>query len=326
MRNFKVLYILFIFFFLSANTAHALEGEELKRKIAQLGTIISSLDQEKEQILEKLKIITKENSKLKAMIKYLQTGVLNMDEARKEMAENKEEMTGRITEMEREIQPVRSMKERYETKLKEVAEELSVYQSRAVSSEKRFLQLVGELKAAQEKVEFFSIGFEKEKKEAEQLKYNINVLEKEKKELLETKSQVLEDNIKIQRNFDNALSELSRANEDLNRLKRESADMHYNLGVIFQDAAKWKEAIMEYEKVLEIKPDDADTHFNLALIYDTLKNNRTKAIYHYEKYLKIKPDAGDALKVKGYITNLNNEDVVWGEPERKNIREKLGRW
>ena len=102
--------------------------------------------------------------------------------------------------------------------------------------------------------------------------------------------------------------------------------MHYNLGVIFQKENRWKEAVREYEKVLELKPDDADANFNLALIYDTIKNDRKKAVFYYERYLDINPDADDADKVKEYITDINTKNAIWGDPTAMNIKERKGRW
>ncbi len=155
-------------------------------------------------------------------------------------------------------------------------------------------------------------------KNVEELKETVNALEVERAVYMD-KKKALDNQLK------EASSDFYTNNEELKRLRTESALMHYNLGVIFQKANKWQEAIREYEKVLETLPDDADTHFNLALIYETVKNDRNKALYHYQKYLETNPSASDAFSVKKRITNINTEKRVWGAPHIGGVPERTGR-
>ncbi len=112
------------------------------------------------------------------------------------------------------------------------------------------------------------------------------------------------------------------------KLKKESADMHYNLGVILQKDNKLDEAIQEYTKALELNAQDAGAHYNLGLIFSIYKNNRDKAIEHYRKYLELSPDEPDAQIVKVKLTQLESEQQVWGDSQAKSLgeKEKLGRW
>ncbi len=272
-------------------------NQRLKTQIERLSELNESLNSEKmklrgelnkiardrEEIFDKLKIFTDENSKLKDQISYLQTGVVNLDDARKALEEANKTFSEKIVELEKGVQPV-----------KEVREELNKYKDKSGQLEK-------EIKKLQDTI------------------ITIGKLEKKKDRYVKGKAKPQED-------LKDRLIESFRTNKESERLKREVADTHYNLGVTFQEANKWERAIIEYERVLEVKPDDADAHFNLALIYETVKNDRDRALYHYEKYLGANPGAEDASKVKGYITDLDTKKAVWGEPRRKGIKEELGRW
>jgi tetratricopeptide (TPR) repeat protein len=85
------------------------------------------------------------------------------------------------------------------------------------------------------------------------------------------------------------------------------AEAHNNLGDALLRKDSVDEAIAHFQKALQIKPDDAEAHINLgnALIK---KGNVDEAIAHYQNALQIKPDfavahnnLGNALLQKGSV-------------------------
>ena len=110
-------------------------------------------------------------------------------------------------------------------------------------------------------------------------------------------------------------------------LKRENADLHYNLGVVFQEQKRYDAAAREFGLAVKANPGDRDAHFNLALVYDRGQNNRSAAILHYREYLRLAPDEADAAKVRERLAVLEAEQKVWGQPFAAGLddREKLGR-
>jgi tetratricopeptide (TPR) repeat protein len=65
-------------------------------------------------------------------------------------------------------------------------------------------------------------------------------------------------------------------------LNPNSFETHVNLGAVYGREGKLEEAILHFQKALEINPDDAMTHHNLALAYYNKKENR-KAAYHAQR-------------------------------------------
>jgi tetratricopeptide (TPR) repeat protein len=72
-----------------------------------------------------------------------------------------------------------------------------------------------------------------------------------------------------------------------------SAGALVNLGTLFFNAQKWKEAERYYVKALEAEPTYALAHFNLANLYDE-RGDRPRALEHYEQALRLKPSYADA--------------------------------
>lgn len=263
------------------------------------------ITRDREAVLNKLKIIVEENAKLKDEITALQIGIVNLDNLRKAGEDEKRALQDKLAALRREFEPIKKLKE-----------EAGSRKSEAKKYEDKVKQLEGEIREFEKK----ELNVKKAKDESRK------ELEKKEREF-EKEKQGLEKKLKAaDAKAKEAVDRFAGANKASERLKREAAIMHYNLGVIFQSDTKFANAIREYEKALEARPDDAPAHYNLALIYDTVNNDRQKAVLHYRKYLDIEPDADDAAKVKERLTALGAEQGVWGDPGAKGISEKKGRW
>jgi len=94
-------------------------------------------------------------------------------------------------------------------------------------------------------------------------------------------------------------TELARQNQ---ALIKETANMHYNLGVFYLKTKEYTRAIAELEKAVELNPDDAYAHFNLGYIYAEYMVNREMAIGHFRHYLRLaKKEDKDVDWAKKYI-------------------------
>jgi len=69
-------------------------------------------------------------------------------------------------------------------------------------------------------------------------------------------------------------------------LLRDSANMHYNLGIFYSRQKDYERSAMEFRKCLELAPSDAQAHFNLGYIYAEHLPDRQKAIEHFRYYLR----------------------------------------
>lgn len=97
----------------------------------------------------------------------------------------------------------------------------------------------------------------------------------------------------------NKFVEIARQNKTL---IKQTANMHYNLGVFYMKNKEYLRAVAEFEKSIELAPDDAYSQFNLGYIYAEYLISRAKAIEHFRQYLRLaKGQDKDIDWVKRYI-------------------------
>jgi tetratricopeptide (TPR) repeat protein len=60
----------------------------------------------------------------------------------------------------------------------------------------------------------------------------------------------------------------------------------FNLGNLYDEQGRIKEAFEYYRRTLELNPNYADAHFNLALLCERT-GDALKAVHHWKTYLKL---------------------------------------
>ena len=83
--------------------------------------------------------------------------------------------------------------------------------------------------------------------------------------------------------------------------QRKMAELHYNLGVLFQKNERYPEAEREYLDGLKFQPDDPDIRYNLAILYDEHLRDKEKAIVQYKAFLRLRPDGQEARAVREWL-------------------------
>jgi tetratricopeptide (TPR) repeat protein len=101
-------------------------------------------------------------------------------------------------------------------------------------------------------------------------------------------------------------AEMARENKVL---IKETALMHYNLGVFYTKNKEYSRATAEFEKATELNPEDPYAHYNLGYIYAEYLVDRSKSIEHFRKFLSLcKTDDKDVDWVRKYILTWQ----TWG--------------
>jgi len=274
----------------------AQEADTLKSNKIILEGQVNTLLRQKDEALEQLKKITVESSSLKGQITALEANIADSDNKRKDAIDENVGLADQIKQLEDKYWAVIELekeKDKYKLQVKRLENEFIGMQKQKVNLEGKIGDLRESLVSLQEEKSLYS-----------------------------------KDNTDLRKQLRISVSQFIEAQKRLTEMNKDNANMHYNLGVIQQNAGNYDRAIAEYNRTLKINPKDADAHYNLALVYETIKNNRDKALFHYECYLALNPEASDNWTVKKRITDIKALKSVWGEPYAKGMwqKEKLGRF
>jgi tetratricopeptide (TPR) repeat protein len=110
---------------------------------------------------------------------------------------------------------------------------------------------------------------------------------------------VTTDNYIAHNDFGGALVQAGRLDEAIVQYQKaleiypDSAEAHNNLGSALFQKGRVDEAIAQYQKALQINPDHAQAHYNLGIAL-MQKGRVDEAIAQYQKALQINPDFADA--------------------------------
>ncbi|MDD5477088.1 MAG: tetratricopeptide repeat protein [Candidatus Omnitrophica bacterium] len=295
------------------------KSQDLSKKLEAMTPDYQKLDRENRELKNKFTASVKENETLKVDRDNVlaQTKSLMGEKTRaNELAASLEKANLEISQLQKEKQEIQN----YNLSLKEKFKKYQELQAQ-ITKERDDFKLAYEAAKKdatikKSKKELVKLGKEKisaeinlKNKEIEQLKAQRTKLEEIKKELTsqvkEQKkaiAQAINKNRRLEEEVNNLpkkFSEIARQNK---RLIRETAEMHYNLGVFYTKNKEYERALAEFEKVVEITPEDAYAHFNLGYIYAEYLINRKKAVEHFRHYLQLaKSDDKDVDWVKKYL-------------------------
>lgn len=172
-------------------------------------------------------------------------------------------------------------------------------ETRALRSNKAALEgqvkgLEGKIKQITDRIKRIQDRDKKFAKQADGLVAEIRRLKAENDKLTKT-------NAAVNQVAQEAPSRFSAIAEENKALRRETADMHYNLSVFFTENRNWPRAVKELERSIEIFPDNPRAHYNLGYLYAEQFQHHQKALAHFNRFLQLSPHAKESEAVRSYI-------------------------
>lgn len=105
-----------------------------------------------------------------------------------------------------------------------------------------------------------------------------------------------------------ALNEIARLRAWIQKIsnasKSEQMKMHYNMGCMYKLYKQFDKAEAEFLKALNLAPEDANLHYNLGILYDDDLKNKEAARKHYVRFLELSTDEKDRATVQEWLSSL----------------------
>lgn len=283
------------------------EKQELEENYAKLQKDNQAMAMDRVNLINQAKLLLADVNRIKDIEAELEAAKAQ----RQEIGKEKEDALARISSLDMELTNIRTSLEQLQQEKKKLEDMLSrekdksrmkKLEEEAYELAKENSQLKNTLKATQSQLNRekdsgsrAAADREKFKEEILELRKKVGALNKDyaeavrKNRLLEQKALTAPEKV----------SELARQNKTL---IRQTANMHYNLGVFYTKNKEYSRAVAEFEEAVKLRPDDAYAHFNLGYIYAEYLVNRNRAIEHFRHYLRVvKQDDKDVDWVRKYI-------------------------
>ena len=280
---------------------------EIKNKYNKLQADLDGLTKERENLLIQIKGLLPE----RGLARELEGTVEKNKQEIEALTKEKQALTEQTLELKSKLQKLAFEQERLFKEKRQLSEELArerdvsllkrTEQAKA-NLEKENLNLANNLKLArlktgdlQEQINRLQKDLDKAKAEGAELSGKADRLNKKLAEAEEKNKRLEQKIVEAPKKF----AEIARQNKVL---LKQTANMHYNLGVFYTKQKEYLRAIAEFEKSIELDPNDAYAHFNLGYIYAEHVVDRQKAVEQFREFLRLaKKDDKDVDWVRKYL-------------------------
>lgn len=183
--------------------------------------------------------------------------------------------------------------------------EIGIYAQQARDFERRNKDLFAENEALQKRLEEIpNLNKKLQKNEDEKLNLQAKMIicERQVSDFRKKYNEALSKNKTLEKKLLEIPKKFAEVTRENKMLLKETALMHYNLGVFYTEKKEYNRAVAEFEKSIELNPDDGYAYFNLGYLYAEYLVNRPKAIESFRLFLKYATgDDKDVDWVKRYI-------------------------
>jgi tetratricopeptide (TPR) repeat protein len=283
------------------------EYREVKNKYEKLTTDFEVLTKERDNLLIQIKGLLVDRNLARQLEGAADKNKQELDALTKE----KQVLTEETLEQKGIIRKLQLQQEKLFEEKKQLSDELArernVSLLRRVEQEKANLQkengdLTNNLKLSkvkihqlQEMADKLQRDLDKSKTEGSDVSLKLDRLNQKFAEALEKNKKLEQKIVEEPKKF----AEIARQNK---LLIKQTANMHYNLGVFYTKQKEYTRALAEFEKAIELNPNDAYSHFNLGYIYAEHLVDRERAIKQFREFLRLaKKDDKDVDWVKRYL-------------------------
>lgn len=276
------------------------DGIDYEKKYTELAKQFETVKQDRDNVLIQAKRLMEEKTALVEQAMAAEKVVAEKAQADAQL----QEALGKAAALEEQIRQLGASQAALAAERDTLGKELEAARSegRAAELEKSNMVLQKDVKALQYEVTTLTRKLEGAQESAVRLQTTINEAQETNRLLTEENAIAARKN----RMFQNEIKKLPKKFAEIARqnkmLIKETAKMHYNLGVYYTKNKEYQRAATEFEKAIEIDPQDCQAYFNLGYIYAEYMVKRSKAVEYFRRYLVLaKDDDKDIDWVRRYL-------------------------
>ena len=260
--------------------ANRMRAQELEDELGKVKASVQTIEDAKQKIKE-------QNLVLKAQVKKLKEERAKLTAERDELkfANEKLQNNTMVKDLNNKIA---GLQREFKSSVAAVNTEKSKVEADLNAAEKKITQLTGESS-------------------------KLTALKEQLTAKVEEQESGLAEAVRKNKAFEQEIRELPAKFVEVSRqnkvLLKQTAGMHYNMGVFYTKQREYDRASAEFAKALEIDPNDAYSHFNLGYIYAEYLINRNKAMDHFRHFLRLaKGDDPDVNWARKYLLTWETYD------------------
>lgn len=286
---------------LAACAGPALGQEDYKAKYEQLKRDYDAVSADRANILLQVKGLVEANAKCQAAESEIKKAVDAKEASFKEAKKATEQaamLADKISALETANASI--VKERDE--VKRSLDKMTLDYKIVPETQRENVRLRNELSSAQRDLKNLQIKSKRMEERQLNDSAQLEVFRRQIKEFKRRYERAMAKNRSLEKRIEQVPSRFAEIARENKVLIKETALMHYNLGVFYTKNKEYSRAIAEFEKDIELNPDDGAAHYNLGFIYAEYLTNRPKALQHFRKFLSlVKSEDKDVDWVKKYI-------------------------
>lgn len=129
----------------------------------------------------------------------------------------------------------------------------------------------------------------------------IQKLRKSETKLVNDNKKMVKTNAALNKAVEEAPARFKAMAQENKELVKETAEMHYNLGVFFTEQKSFDRAAKEFQRALKFDPNNAKIHYNLGYLYSETLDRHDLAVTHFNRYLQLQPNSRESEQIRSYL-------------------------
>ncbi len=275
--------------------------EDYKAKYEKLKRDYDNVSADRANIIQQVKGLVEANAQCQSAESEIRKAVLAQEAAAAEAKKYREQaamLTDKVNNLETTYAGL--VKER--DQLKRDLDKMTLDYKVVPETQRENSRLRGDLSAAQRDLKNLQIKAKRMDEQALNDAAQMEIYRRQIKEFKKRYELAMAKNRSLEKKIEQVPAKFAEIARENKVLIKETALMHYNLGVFYTKNKEYSRAIAEFEKTAELNPNDAAAQYNLGFIYAEYLVNRPKALEHFRKFLSlVKSDDKDVDWVKKYI-------------------------